>query len=309
MARFSPNNAASAATSGMAERAQKWLASLEPRQREAALIAFDTSDRRAWHYIPRQRPGLPLKAMNPAQRQLVWQLMDVALSDRGLAKSRGVLELEGVLGELTGRPDFRDPENYALAIFGEPIAETPWSWRFEGHHLSLTFTIVPKLGVATTPSFFGSNPAIVPSGHAHTGSELLAREREFGFGLLHDLDPSLKNAAIVGGRSLGDIVAGPGRETSLARFEGVSLARLSETQRRMAMTLAETFVDHLRAETAARELANIRDAGIDKIHFAWAGSQELGSPHYFRLHGPTLLIEYDNTQNGANHVHTVWHDP
>lgn len=297
-----------AAAIAMADAASSWLDSLDPAALAEARHGFDVAARRSWHYTPWRRPGLPLRAMTEEQRGLVWQLLDVALSDRGIAKSRGVIELEAILGQLTGRADFRDPGNYALAVFGTPSGDAPWSWRFEGHHLSLTFTIVPNVGIAATPSFFGSNPAVVPSGHDHAGSELLSRERELGFGLLRDLDADAKQAAIIGRRSLGDIVAGPGREQSLRQFEGVPLSRLGERQRLLAMRLVETCIDHLRAETAEAEIDKIREAGIGAIHFAWAGSEELGSPHYFRLHGPTLLIEYDNTQNGANHVHTVWHE-
>ncbi len=309
MAGFSPSNVDSLIPAAMTEAAGEWLGSLDPTQQGQALYGFHTSDRLNWHYVPRRRPGLPLKAMSEDQRRGIWRLFAIVLSDRGLAKARGVIEVEGILGALTDRPDFRDPANYALAIFGLPSADEPWSWRFEGHHLSLTFTIVPGVGVAATPSFFGSNPATVPSGHRQAGAELLVQERKLGFGLLHDLNDVQKRSAVIATRSLGDIVTGPGRETSLSCVQGLALREMSEAQRRIAMQLVGAFIGHLRPELAALEELKIRESGVEAIHFAWAGSLKPGSPHYFRLHGPSLLIEYDNTQNAANHVHTVWHNP
>jgi hypothetical protein len=126
---------------------------------------------------------------------------------------------------------------------------------------------------------------------------------------VQSLDGSLRTSALIGDRSLGDIVSGPGRELALQRHEGVPLARLNEAQRGGVMRILELYAGTLREEIAAPALARVHEAGIEALHFAWAGSLARGRPHYFRVHGPTALVEYDNTQDGANHVHSVWIDP
>ena len=293
----------------MTGRAADLLESLSPEQRRVALLPFDGDVRRDWHYTPRRRPGLPLKAMTGEQRDLTWDLIEAALSEAGRRKARGIIQIEAILGELTGRPSYRDPKNYALAIFGEPTARTPWGWRMEGHHLSLTFTVVPGQGVAVTPAFFGTNPAEVPHGHSHAGLRVLKAEHDLAFGLINGLSDTQRDAAVIADRSLGNIVTGPGREQSLRQPEGLDLAGMDETHRALTLKLVETYLGNMRADLAGLHLDRMREAGIDRLHFAWAGSLEPSRPHYYRLHGPTLVVEYDNTQNGANHVHSVWHDP
>jgi hypothetical protein len=231
------------------------------------------------------------------------------MSPRGLTQARRALMLEAVLGQMTRNPRFRDHANYALVIFGDQSGNAPWSWRFEGHHLSLTTVVAPEHGVAVTPVFFGANPATVPGGYPHAGFRLLGAEEDAAFGLVRSLEGDVRTQAIIAGRSLGDIVAGPGREASLRRFEGVPLARLNEAQRAGVMQILALYAGTMREELAAASLKRVREAGLEQLHFAWAGSPAPGSPHYFRIHGPTALVEYDNTQNGANHVHSVWIDP
>lgn len=231
------------------------------------------------------------------------------LSARGLKQVRGQLTVERILGELTGSTGFRDPGNYALVLFGDPVGTAAWAWRFEGHHLSINVLVAPGHGVAVTPMFFGANPASVPQGHAHAGFRLLGPEEDAAFGLVRSLESNVRAEAIIADRALGEIVAGPGRELSLRRKEGVALAKLSEAQRDGVARLLELYAGTMRPEIANAALDKVREAGLDTVHFAWAGSPERGRPHYFRIHGPTALIEYDNTQNGANHVHSVWIDP
>ena len=220
-----------------------------------------------------------------------------------------MVAFSGQVSELSGSPGFRDPGNYALVIFGDPAASTPWAWRFEGHHLSLSVLVAPDHGVAVTPIFFGANPAHVPRGHAHGGFRLIGAEEDAAFSLVQSLVGGVRAEAIIADRSLGDIVSGPGRETDLKRIEGVALSRLNEAQRGCVMRILELYAGTMREEIAAPALAKVREAGIEALHFAWAGSLARGRPHYFRVHGPTALIEYDNTQDGANHVHSVWIDP
>ena len=294
----------------MANAASAWLKLLDDRQRARSQFEWSDPSRHDWHYVPRSRPGLTLGEMNPAQTAAFWDLLGTLLSARGMEQVRSQLMLEGILGEMERRPQFRDPGNYALVIFGRPGGEAPWSWRAEGHHLSLNTVVAPGHGVAVTPNFFGANPARVPQNHHHHhGFRLLGTEEDAAFGLIRSIEGETRNAMLIGDRSLGDIVAGPGREDMLKQYEGAPLSRLNEAQRAGVMHILQLYADTLRSEVSAAAMARIRDAGIDSLHFAWAGSLQPGSPHYFRIHGPSALLEYDNTQNSANHAHSLWIDP
>jgi hypothetical protein len=263
--------------------------------------------------VPRRREGVPFKEMPAAGRAAAHELMKSSLSAAGYGKAVGVIRLEEVLRRLETFGLSRDPENYAFTVFGTPGPSAPWGWRVEGHHLSLNFTLVPGRPVAMTPAFFGANPAEVPSGPQNGGPQkgqrVLAAEQDLGRALARSLGESQRARGIIGAQSLGDIVTGPGRADSLAAPAGLALGDMSGDQRAQAVRLIEEFARNMRAELAEQELARMRQAGVEQIRFAWAGPLEPGKAHYYRLHGPTLLIEYDNTQNDANHIHSVWHDP
>jgi hypothetical protein len=247
--------------------------------------------------------------MNQRQVAATWDVLGALLSARGLEQVRGELTIEGILGELTGSRGFRDPGNYSMVVFGDPSGSAPWAWRFEGHHLSISVMVAPGHGVTVTPAFFGAHPASVPHGHAHAGFRLLGSEEDQAFSLMRSLEGSVRDAAIIANRSLGDIVSGPGRELALRQRQGVAVTSLNEAQRAGVMHILELYANTMRPEIADAALAKVQEAGLDAVYFAWAGSPVRGQPHYFRVHGPTALIEYDNTQNGANHVHSVWIDP
>lgn len=295
-------------TAEMARAALEFLAGLDDGQRQKTRFPWGDGVQ-DWHYVPRQRPGVTLGELNGAQAKALWALLATLLSTRGLDQVRGQLKLETILGELESRPSFRDPGNYALVLFGDPAGSDPWAWRFEGHHLALTAVVAPGFGVSVTPAFFGANPGRVPHGHHHHGFRLLGSEEDAAFGLIRSLDGRLRETAILGGRSLGDIVSGPGRETSLTHFEGVQLGQLGDAQQGGVIHILELFAGTMRKEIADAAMLRLRETGVEKLHFAWAGSLEPGQPHYFRIHGPSALVEYDNTQNGANHVHSVWIEP
>jgi hypothetical protein len=295
--------------SDMARAAGTWLSRLDQRQRREAQLEWVSRLRENWHYVPRSRPGITFRAMDATQSAAAWDLLGALLSMRGLDQVRGLITLERILGELTGAASFRDPGNYALVVFGDPAGSAPWAWRFEGHHLSISVLVAPEHGVAVTPVFFGANPAHVPRGHAHAGFRLVGAEEDAAFSLIQSLDGGGRTRAVIADRSLGDIVAGPGREASLQRYEGVSLAQLNVAQQDGIMRILELYAGTMREEIATAAMATVREAGLDALHFAWAGSLVRGRPHYFRVHGPAALIEYDNTQDGANHVHSVWIDP
>ena len=293
----------------MTQPALQVLASCSAAQRRQAVYPFEARERRDWHYIPRRRPGLPLGDMTPTQHELLWTLLRAGLSEQGVQKTRDVIATEAILGALSGSPGARDPGNYAIVFFGVPASGRPWGWRFEGHHLSLSCTVVPGQGVAVTPAFLGANPATVPPHHPQAGFQALGTEEAAGFRLLQSLSDTQKATVMIASRSLGDILSGPGRETSLQQRAGLAFGAMTATQRQLALALIDAYVRNVRHDVAQAELDSLTAAGIETLHFAWAGSHTPGQPHYYRVHGPTLVIEYDNTQNGANHVHSIWHNP
>jgi hypothetical protein len=273
------------------------------------VFAFTDAERMNWHYVPRRREGLPFKDMKPAARAAARELMKTSLSATGYAKALNVIALEDVLRQIEMIGLSRDPENYAFSVFGTPGPGAPWGWRVEGHHLSLNFTLVPGRPIAVTPAFMGANPATVRTG-PKTGLRTLEHEQDLGLALARAIDPGLRGRFVIAGSSLGDVVSGPGRRELFDKPPaGVPLGTLTGDQRALAVRLIETYAGNMRAEMAEEELRRMRAAGIEALHFAWAGPIDPARPHYYRIHGPTLVIEYDNSQNDANHIHSVWHDP
>jgi len=291
---------------GMATRALDWLNSLGSAEREQGHYPFEGEARTDWHYTPRERPGLALRDMTPAQHAHLDTLLDYTLSEIGRVKARQIRELEVVLQQLGGSPTRRDPQNYALAVFGNP-GNGAWAWRYEGHHLSLTFTVAADGTIAVTPSFWGANPARVPV-EPHEGLRVMAKEQDLAFDLVRNLEENRRRTAVIADDSLGNIVTGPGRADALKEPTGLPLSAMSEENRNLALAIIETYVGNLRGDLAKANMQRIREGGVDGIHFAWAGPLSLDEPHYYRLHGPVALIEYDNTQNDANHIHSVWRD-
>jgi uncharacterized protein DUF3500 len=300
---------ADAARAAMVGAAAAFLGALSADGRRRAVFAFEHTERLNWHYVPRRRAGLPFKDMPPAARAAAHELMKASLSAVGYGKAVNIVQLEDVLRRLeTFGALLRDPENYAVTVFGAPGPSSPWGWRIEGHHLSLNFTLVPGKPIAMTPAFMGANPAEVPSG-PHKGLRTLGQEQDLGRALALSMDAPQRARMVIVGQSLGDIVSGPGRRESLGAPAGLPVADMTGNQRSLAVRLIEVFARNMRDELAEQELGRMREVGLEQLHFAWAGPLEPGKAHYYRLHGPTLLIEYDNTQNDANHIHSVWRDP
>src|SRR5262245_5214812 len=297
------------ARSAMAGAATAFLATLPADARRRAVFAFTDKERLNWHYVPRRREGLALKDMPAAARTAAHELMKASLSAAGYAKAANVIRLEGVLRQIeTFGGLMRDPDNYLVSVFGTPGPGAPWGWRLEGHHLSLNFTLIPGRPIAVTPAFFGANPAEVRTG-ALSGLRTLGREEDLGRTLAQAMDESQRRRMVIAGQSLGDIVSGPGRSERLTTPAGLPAADFTTPQREILMRLVEEYARSMRAEVAEEELRRIREAGVERLHFAWAGPLQAGQAHYYRVHGPTVLIELDNTQNDANHIHSVWLDP
>lgn len=284
--------------------ARALLEALDESDRGRVVMAFDSDARERWHYTPQRRPGLAIGDLAEAERAALHALLRAALGERGFAKVEGILRIEPILGQIEGNPDFRDPGRYHVVLFGAPADAAPWGWRFEGHHLSINFTQVGP-DVASTPAFFGANPAKVPSG-PDRGLRVLAEEEDTGRALFVMLAPEQQERARIAGRAPDDIVTGNDRRARLARFEGLPASEMTAAQREHLLRLIAVYTGNLHPDLARAHLARIESAGIERVHFAWAGSVEPGRGHYYRIHGPTHLIEYDN--RGGNHIHTVFRD-
>ncbi|MBL8517778.1 MAG: DUF3500 domain-containing protein [Betaproteobacteria bacterium] len=304
-----------AAAAGMRDAATAWLATLTPVLRKAAVRAFDDADRFDWHFVPRSRNGLSLKEMDATQRAAAHALLKRALSAAGHAKVTNIIELEGVLREIETFGSLRrDPEKYHLTVYGQPDAKAKWGWRFEGHHLSLNFTLAGDRLVVDTPSFLGANPAEVKSG-PKAGLRALKQEEDLARELLASLTPEQRRIAHFDARTYGDIVTGAKEVVAPLAPVGLAAAQMTETQKTLLVKLisehANTFEPGLATARLARVShgrAGTEAVGIDAIRFGWAGGTERGQPHYYRIQGPLFLIEYDSSQSSGNHIHTVWRD-
>ena len=288
----------------MASAANRFVETLDTDQQVIAVLPFDDEERYNFHFVPRERNGLPLKKMTQEQRSAAHDLLRNALSSQGYLKATGVIQLERVL-EILERSAHRDRELYFVTVFGEPGGDTPWGWRFEGHHLSLNYTSAMGVTV-TTPAFFGANPGEVRSGPG-AGLRVLAAEEDLGRQLIRMLPPDRRERAIIASTAPAEIITGADREARLERFEGLPVADMTAAERSVLKQLILEYLRNMPEDVAGQRFAKIQEE-FDALWFAWAGSLEPGAGHYYRIHGPAILFEYDNTQNRANHVHSIWRD-
>jgi hypothetical protein len=292
----------------MKDHAHGFLQSLQPDQREKAVFPFASEERQNWHYIPRPRAGVPLKELTSVQREGADRLLQSVLSVEGLAKAREIMALEEILGKLEENgAHVRDPELYFITIFGLLGEGEPWGWRMEGHHLSLNLSVLDGDILGHTPFFMGANPAEVRSGE-HSGKRVLRLEEDLARELLVDLGGEPRRQAVMSGEAPRDIITGADRQVRMQSLEGLPAASMNEHQRKLLANLVDLYMRNLSADLAQSHWSKIRAQGFDKLHFAWAGGAKRREGHYYRVHGPTMLIEYDNTQNDANHIHTVLRD-
>lgn len=285
-----------------------FVASLDDAQREKTRFAFDDEERLNWHFIPRPRQGIPLKELNPTQLDAARALLQTLFSAKGFQKTENVRDLENVLAILEPNGPFvRDPDLYYLTVFGTPSMQGAWAVRYEGHHLAFNWTFIEGSGIASTPQFFGSNPAEVRGGEKQ-GTRVLAAEEDMGRQLVSSLDAKQLQAALIPGSAPRDIFSSSQKQIEALEDLGISFAQLSERQQGMLFALIEEVASAQPDAIAADRLQTIREEGRDDIKFAWIGGLERGDPHYYRIQGHGFLIEYDNTQNDANHIHLVWRD-
>jgi hypothetical protein len=295
------------AADAMTAAARAFLDSLTPEQRQKAQMPLASEERFNWFYTPVPRQGLPLKQMTPAQRTAAMSLLRVGLSEKGYTKAETIRSLEDILAEVEKDPVRRDKDLYYFSVFGEPGAKGAWGWRYEGHHLSQHWTIVDGKAASSTPQFFGANPAEVRMG-PRQGLRALGVEEDLGYELLQSLDDAQRRAAIIDPKAPNDILTTNSKEASMQEDRGLAYAQMTAAQRAILTRIIEENAGAHADPIAKDRLAKVRAAGLDKVKFAWMGGLQKGEGHYYRVQGPTFVIEFDNTQNEANHIHLVWRD-
>ncbi|MEX0742049.1 MAG: DUF3500 domain-containing protein [Phycisphaeraceae bacterium] len=301
----------------MTESARVFLEGLSEEQRETALLAYDDPARLDWHFVPMaHRKGLSLGAMDEGQREQAHQLLRTALSEAGYEKTTRIIQLEVILDAIEDGGLVRDPERYYFTLFGEPDLAGRWGLSVEGHHLSLNFVVDEGQVEAHTPMFFGANPGIVKDaveGALAEGTRILADEERLAFGLLHALSDEQRATAVIAEQPLQDVRSAGEPQPPNTEAVGLAGGEMDTAQRAILRDLIEVYLTNMPADVAAERRAEVQEAGYDAVHFAWAGADEPGVGHYYRLQGPTFLVELANTQpdsagRPANHVHALWRD-
>ena len=300
-----------AAVSQMTEACSNFLNSLNSDQKAKTVYSYLDGERIFWYYPPLNRHGLPLREMDAKQRQLAYAVMASGLTDKSYEQAKLIIEHEDILGPLEVEQDkvtfLRDTERYYFTIFGEPGGSDPWGWRVEGHHVCLNYSIWNDKVIAVTPFFFGANPAEVRKGPKN-GLRILGDREDLAFDLMESLDAGQQSKAIIYDEAPLDILTYNSSKVSLPREEGLPASRMSGTQQEMLMALVTLYVSQVRSDVAQERLDAFKTDGIDGIHLAWAGPVDKSKAHYYRLHGGDFLVEFDNRQDGANHIHSVYRD-
>jgi len=292
----------------LADAASKLLAALTPEQRKKMTFTLEDAHRVEWFFVPLARKGVPLKELTPAQRPLVMALLKAGLGQVGFKMTTEIIELDKVLAEIEKDPVRRDPEKYYVSIFGTPSPTGTWGWRFEGHHVSHNFTIAAGKLYATTPQFLGANPAEVRVDGPFKGRRVLAAEEDLGRDLVTALDPQQRAQAIFAKEAPAEIITKNDPKIDPLAPAGIAAKAMTEAQRGLLRSLLVQHTVRLHSALGKERLDKVMKAGLEKVYFAWAGGIARGEKYYYRLQGPTFLVEVDNTQNNGNHIHTVWRD-
>ena len=295
----------------MTDAANAFLATLKPEQKAKATFKLDDKNRTRWHFVPTEmhaRHGLSFREMQQDQQHMAFALLASVMSAKGLQKSAQIMSLEQILNDANPEGRFaRDPKWYFLSFFGNPSTEGAWGWRFEGHHLSLSFTIIDGHVASITPSFWGTNPGKVLSG-PRKGLQVLANEENYARILAQSFTKKQKDIAIISEKAPEDIITKANRKAQRLEPLGIAASKMKKRQISQLWTIIEVYLRNYRPDIADETLANLEEVDLKNIHFGWAGSLKAAEGHYYRIQAPDFLIEYDNTQGGANHVHCVIRD-
>lgn len=286
-----------------------FLNSLDDAQLSKTQLQFDDVSRETWHYFPATmwpRTGIQLGELSANQKELFHKMLKHHLSQSGYNKTMDIMSLENVLAEETGDTHMRDINKYHISVYGNPAKDEVWSWTFEGHHILLSFTSVDDK-ISFTPRFFGANPAIVQSG-PRKGEHTLAMEENLGLQLINSLSGEQKAKTIFDENAPWDILTKNSVSVSADSPKGISLTELDKSQQEALLKLIYEYISAVPDEIAKTRMSTLESEEMQDIHFAWAGATSLGKPHYYCIQGKSFLIEFDNSQNDANHIHSVWRD-
>ncbi len=291
--------------------AKDFLNSLNDEQRQKTIYKLDDKERYNWHYFPKSdRKGISLNELTGDQKEKAFALLKSCLSTSGYEKTIDIINLENVLRVLENRSDneYRNSGKYFIIIFGDPHPKNSWGWRFEGHHISFSFAAMNNTLISGTPGFLGSNPAIVPSG-PQKGKQPLKEETEAAFSFLHSLTSQQLQTAVSKSGAPGDIITFVSREAKIESNEGITYATLTPSQQSLLMKLISIYIHRYTKLFADDMIRELNAAGLTNLRFLWAGAQSgEGKGYYYRIQGPTIIIEFDNTQGNANHIHSVVRD-
>ncbi len=302
---FSLNNVLLAQSDAILE----FLKALDASQLKKTQLSFDDSSRETWHFLPAtsyKRLGIALYELNTSQKVLAFNLLKNNLSKVGYFKTKQIIDLERHLRELSGDKVRRDPEKYYISVYGNPSSDLLWSWSFEGHHLSLNFTVLNK-EISVSPRFFGANPAEIKTG-TEKGKRVLHKEEDLAFELMASMTNEQKNKTIFETIAFPEIVTFNASKVDPLEKVGIKAELLNKKQQDILMTIIKEYLSTLPQDLAKERFRAIKISEFNDIHFGWAGATNITKGHYYRIQGDTFLIEFDNTQNNANHVHTVWRD-
>jgi hypothetical protein len=290
--------------------ARSFLGLLDDNLKAKAQYAYGDDERFNWHFVPRERKGVPLKDLNKKQRDAAFYLLESSLSFQGYTKATSIINNENTLRLIEKRSPtdmYRDPLNYYFTIFGTPSSDSTWGWRIEGHHFSINLTSIHGEIISSTPTFWGSNPGTVQFG-ADKGKQILKRETELGFLLVNSLTNEQLHETVIADVAMPEIITGDSRKAQIEQLQGLSFTKMTSSQRKVFIQLLDTYVKNYEFGFSSKLMAKIEKAGFDNLRFAWAGSLKPGTGYYYRIQGPMLIIELDNTQNNSNHVHTTVRD-
>jgi len=291
------------------DHANKFLNSLNQEQLSKTQFTFDNGSKYDWHYLPASmypRDGIALNQLNGEQKKMLFELLHSSLSETGYAKTQQIINLEDVLAEIEGDKVMRDPEKYYTAFYGNPAKDSLWSWSFQGHHISLNFTVLNG-ETSIAPRFFGANPAIVKEG-SRKGERTLAKEDDLGLELINSCSQEQKQKAVFLHNAFNDIVTTNSADVGPLQIVGIKMNELNDSQQTILLHLIDEYLATMPDDLAAKRMEKLKKEETAEIRFGWAGATKPGEGHYYRIQGKTFLIEFDNTQNNANHIHSVWRD-
>lgn len=290
-------------------KAMAFVNSLNEEQHKKAVFEFDNMSRYEWHYLPATmvaRYGVCVKDLDSNQKQHLYTLLKAFLSEEGYTRTQNIMSYEYLLKELEPNNPNRIPEYYFVAIYGNPGKDSTWGWKFSGHHVALNFTLVNDQ-LAFAPFFFGVYPATVKDG-PKKDMRIIKDEEDLGFELMNSFTQEQKTTALFRLKAFADIVSTNAEQVGPLKPVGILAKDMTQTQKIVLNKLIVTYLLMMPPGIAKMRMKKLMAEDMDSIRFGWAGETILGKPHYYRIQGNTFLIEFDNTQSNANHIHTVWRD-